>query len=285
MVLRINTGYSPDYLLKEVATGRENYYTGAVAEGEPPGRWWGSGAELLGLAGLVDAQDMRGVYERFLDPRTAVFTDPSRWDEQGAETLGHVGRKYLSEEELYAAAVEREPEADAERRMELRLEAGKNARQNVAFFDVTFSVAKSITLLHTAFEAQQVAAQRAGDLERAAAWGQFRQAVEDAIWAGNNAMLAYLNAEAGYSRIGHHGGVPRAGGSTPRTGWWPASSSTTPGSTTRTCTSTTRPSTASSAPTGCGAPWTGTCSTATARPRRQWGSARWRNSSSTPSGC
>ena len=30
VVLRINTGYSPDYLLKEVATGRENYYTGAV---------------------------------------------------------------------------------------------------------------------------------------------------------------------------------------------------------------------------------------------------------------
>jgi conjugative relaxase-like TrwC/TraI family protein len=206
VVLKITTGYSPDYLLKEVATGRENYYTGAVAAGEPPGRWWGSGAELLGLRGLVDAQDMRGVYERFLDPRTAVFKDPSRWDEEGVQTLGQTGRKYLSEEELYAAALEREPDADAERRMALRLEAGKNARQNVAFFDVTFSVAKSITLLHTAFEAQQVAAQRAGQDEVAAAWGQFRQAVEDAIWAGNNAGLAYLNAHAGYSRVGKHGG-------------------------------------------------------------------------------
>jgi TrwC relaxase len=114
--------------------------------------------------------------------------------------------RYMSEEELYAAALEREPDADAVRRMELRLEAGKNARQNVAFFDVTFSVAKSITLLHTAFEAQQVAAQRAGDTERAAAWGEFRQAVEDAIWAGNNAGLAYLNPHAGYSRVGRHGG-------------------------------------------------------------------------------
>ena len=46
MVLSISSGYSPDYLLKEVATGRENYYTGAVSAGEPPGRWWGSGAEL-----------------------------------------------------------------------------------------------------------------------------------------------------------------------------------------------------------------------------------------------
>ena len=38
MVLRITRGYSPEYLLKEVATGRENYYTGAVTAGEPPGR-------------------------------------------------------------------------------------------------------------------------------------------------------------------------------------------------------------------------------------------------------
>jgi len=33
--------------------------------------------------------------------------------------------------------------------------------------------------------------------------------VEDAIWAGNNAMLAYLNKETGHSRIGHHGGAAR----------------------------------------------------------------------------
>ena len=33
VVLRITRGYSPEYLLKEVATGRENYYTGAVADG------------------------------------------------------------------------------------------------------------------------------------------------------------------------------------------------------------------------------------------------------------
>ncbi len=205
MVLKVTRGYSPDYLLKEVAKGRENYYTGAVADGEPPGRWWGSGARLLGLEGLVDAQDMRAVYERFLDPREEGFNDPERWDE--VYTLGHGGRRYLSEDELYAAAVEREPDATPERRMELRVEAGRNARHNVAFFDLTYNVQKSITLIHTAFEAQQVAAQRAGDVERAEAWGRLREAVEDAIWAGNNAMLGYLNEQAGYSRIGHHGGA------------------------------------------------------------------------------
>ncbi|GAA4978200.1 MobF family relaxase [Pseudonocardia tropica] len=204
-MLRIATGYSPDYLLKEVATGRENYYTGAVAEGEPPGRWWGAGAEQLGLAGFVDAQDMRALYERFLDPRDTGFGDPSQWD--SVPTLGHTGRKYLSEDDLYAAALEREPDAAAERRAELRTEAGKAARHNVAFLDATFSVQKSVTLLHTAFEAREVAARQAGDEATAAAWGEFRQAVEDAIWAGNNAALAYLEDKAGYARVGHHGGA------------------------------------------------------------------------------
>jgi len=205
VVLRVNTGYSPEYLLKEVATGRESYYTGAVADGEPPGRWWGAGAEKLGLAGLVDVQEMRAVYERFLDPRADGFADPQRWDE--VDTLGHTGRKYMSEDDLYAKALEREPDATAERRAELRVEAGRAARHNVAFFDLTFSVQKSVTLVHTAFEAQEVTARKAGDEQTAAAWAEFRKAVEEAIWAGNNAGLAYFQDKAGYARVGHHGGA------------------------------------------------------------------------------
>jgi hypothetical protein len=107
---------------------------------------------------------------------------------------------------LYAAAVEREPNATGERLAELRTEAGKKARHNVAFFDLTFNVQKSVTLVHTAFEAQETAARNAGDEEPAAAWAQFRTAVEDAIWAGNNAGLAYFAEKAGYTRTGHHGG-------------------------------------------------------------------------------
>ena len=42
--------------------------------------------------------------------------------------------------------------------------------------------------------------------EAAAAWAAHKQAVEDAIWAGNNAALDYLQDKAGYSRVGHHGG-------------------------------------------------------------------------------
>ncbi|MFG1818278.1 MobF family relaxase [Kribbella sp. NPDC049174] len=232
-MLSVRSGHRADYLTGAVATGRENYYTGAVAAGEPPGRWFGRGAEALGLSGEVDAQDMTALYERFIDPRDEAFRDPSRWDE--AETLGHTGRAYKTEEQVYADALAKEPGASPERRAELRALAGKAVRKNVSFHDATFSPAKSITVLHTAFEAQEVQARtaaeaargaltdadRTGDREavhryrtavqraerEAVQWGQHRQAVEDAIWAGNNAALKYLQDKAGYTRVGHFGGA------------------------------------------------------------------------------
>ncbi|MQA17740.1 MAG: relaxase domain-containing protein, partial [Pseudonocardiaceae bacterium] len=121
VVLTISSGHSADYLTGAVAAGRENYYTSAVAAGEPPGRWYGRGAARLGLHGEVDSQVMAALYEHFLDPRDAAFGDPARWAE--APTLGHAGRRYQSEDEIYQAALGAEPDAGAERRAELRLEA------------------------------------------------------------------------------------------------------------------------------------------------------------------
>ncbi len=204
-MLTISSGHSADYLLGAVAEGRESYYTGAVLAGEPAGRWYGTGADALGLSGLVDHQDMRALYERFIDPRDPGFRDKAGWGE--AATLGHTGRKYLSAEQIYEASLTAEPHADAERRDQLLVAAGKKARNNVAFLDATFSVQKSVTVLHTSFEAQEVTARNAGEHEAAKAWAAHRQAVEDAIWSGNNAMLDFLADKAGYSRIGHHGGA------------------------------------------------------------------------------
>src|SRR5262249_14342405 len=130
--------------------------------------------------------------------------EPARWDE--VSTLGHGGRAYKSADDLYAEALSKEPHADAERREQLRLDASKKARRNVAFLDVTFSVPKSFTVLHAAFEAQEVQARQAGDEAAAAAWAAHREAIEAAIWAGNDAALDYLAEHAGYSRVGHHGG-------------------------------------------------------------------------------
>src|SRR5437870_8612765 len=86
-VLTVSSGHSAEYLTASVAAGRENYYTGAVAAGEPPGRWYGAGAQALGLSGLVSTQDMTALYERYLDPRDPAFHHPDQWDD--AATLGH----------------------------------------------------------------------------------------------------------------------------------------------------------------------------------------------------
>ena len=204
VVLSLSSGHSARYLLDAVAAGRENYYTGAVAAGEPPGRWYGEGAAKFGLTGLVDSQDMIGLYERFLDPNDPAFKDPSQWD--GAATLGHTGLNFRTAEQIYQQLLDTNPGADAERRDQLRIEASKRERHNVAFHDATFNVQKSVTVLHTAFEAQQVKARAAGNEDEAGVWGEFKKVVEDAIWAGNKAALDYMSAHAGYTRVGSHGG-------------------------------------------------------------------------------
>ena len=204
-MISISAGHSAGYLTGQVASGRENYYTGAVATGEPPGVWWGRGAESLGLTGLVDAQDMTALYEHHLDPRDDRFRQPAEWGR--APTLGGPLRRYASADDLYDRMLAAEPEASGERREELRLNAERSARRNVRFLDVTFSVPKSVTVLAVAFERQAVDAERAGEPAAAAAWLAHRDAVEAAVLAGNRAMLDYLQDVAGYSRVGHHGGV------------------------------------------------------------------------------
>ena len=98
-----------------------------------------------------------------------------------------------------------EPEATAERRAELLIEAKSQVRLPVQYFDVTFSVSKSITLLHASAMANAVQAETGNDSKAAAYW---RQAAAD-VWAcieeGNQAALDYLQREAGYTRSGYHG--------------------------------------------------------------------------------
>lgn len=203
-MISIAAGHAVDYLTGQVASGRENYYTGAVATGEPPGVWSGRGAELLGLSGLVDAQDMTALYEHRLDPRDERFRQSAEWGD--APTLGGPLRRYLTAEEAYERMLAAEPDASGERREQLRLNAERSVRSNVRFLDVTFSAPKSVTVLAVAFERQHADALAAGDDEAAAAWAAHRDAVEAAVLAGNAAMLAYLQDVAGYSRVGHHGG-------------------------------------------------------------------------------
>lgn len=201
-MLTISRGHSAEYLLGQVATGRESYYSGAVTEGEPPGRWYGAGAEHLGLRGEVEETAMEALYSHFIDPRDERFLRPESWHE--ATRLGRRPMQFAGADDRVAASLAEEPGATPERRAEIRAEATRATRQPLAFLDATFNVPKSITVVHAAFERQEVEATRAGDTVAADSWRRHRLAVEAAIWSGNRAALDYLQERAGYTRVGYH---------------------------------------------------------------------------------
>jgi conjugative relaxase-like TrwC/TraI family protein len=206
-MLSIAPGYDPKYLTRAVGRGAENYYLAAVVEhGEPAGRWWGLGAEALGLAHgtEVDGAVMEPLYEDFLDPRDPEFAS----DEVPVEDKARLGRKksqFKDWQEIYAKAAASEPEASPERLRVLQIKAKREARQAVIHHDATFSPAKSVTLVHAGLLASALKAERNGDMELAEGYRKAAGVVEDAVMAGAAASLRYLQENAGEARVGYHG--------------------------------------------------------------------------------
>ncbi|MDT0348133.1 MobF family relaxase [Pseudonocardia charpentierae] len=203
-MLSIAVGHDVGYLTGPVAGGRESYYTGAVAAGEPAGLWYGRGAEGLGLAGEVDADLLEAVYTHLLNPRDPAAQSRSTWGEAAALAPGH--RNYRSADDVYAELLAANPDAGPEARAALRVQAEGSARQAVSFLDLTFSAQKSVTVLAVAFERAANEARAAGDHLAADAWSAHQRAVEDAVLAGAREAIDYLQDVAGYARAGHHGG-------------------------------------------------------------------------------
>ena len=126
-----------------------------MSEGEPPGRWYGDRRRGAGPDRVWSIiRTWRRSTSTSWTRATPAFKDPDRWTE--ASKLGHGGRAYKTADQWYEQLLDAEPYADPERREQLRLEASKKERKNIAFMDVTFSVPKSITVLHAAFEHQEV---------------------------------------------------------------------------------------------------------------------------------
>ena len=99
-----------------------------------------------------------------------------------------------------------EPEATAERRAQLLIEAKAQVRTPDLYWDATFSVSKSISLFHASALANAAAAAQHGDLESVQAWEEVADGIWDAIMEGNAAALDYLQREAGQTRAGYHPG-------------------------------------------------------------------------------
>jgi hypothetical protein len=78
VVVTVAKGYDLDYVWKnqgqpgpEQSTG--GYYINAAQAGEPPGRWWGPGAAMLGLVPgqVVERKPYEAVYEQ-IEPHTGA---------------------------------------------------------------------------------------------------------------------------------------------------------------------------------------------------------------------
>ena len=206
-IITISPGHDASYPWRQIGTAAEagqparsaaDYYLSPSEKGgEPPGRWHGGGLAELGFADgqVIDRPVFERLYGQFIDPR-----DPA-----GQAVLGRMPQRFRSAGEIYAVLAALEPEATAERRAELLTEARSQVRTPVQYFDATFSVSKSITLLHASAMASAARAAGEGDAEAAAYWEQAAGAVWAAIQAGNAAALEYLQREAGYTRSGYHG--------------------------------------------------------------------------------
>jgi len=203
-MLNVRVGHDTDYLTEAVAKGREGYYTGAVAAGEPPGLWYGRGAEALGLVGEVDAEMMKALYTHGLDPRDPATGDRKTWGD--AARFGNPPRNYRKADEIYAGLLDAHPDAGPEQRAQLRAQAAASARQSVAFYDVVLSAPKTMTVLWVAFERAANDARAAGRDGEADEWAQRAKLVEEGLMVGHRAVLDFYAEKAGYARAGRHGG-------------------------------------------------------------------------------
>jgi conjugative relaxase-like TrwC/TraI family protein len=209
VVVTLSKGYDLEYIWRQVDQGvrksaAEYYIQASEKGGEPPGRWWGPGAQALGFASgqLVEREPYDLLFgERKAPDGTALGRSPSN----GRTTA-----------DLYARLTAAEPHATAERKRELRAEAAARSRPSPLFFDLTISLSKSISIFHASLAENARLARQAGDPDGEAYWADLVAEVEDMIWQAVRAGFGYFQREAGYTRTGSH--ARRVGGR--ETGQW-----------------------------------------------------------------
>ena len=197
VVATLSKGYDLDYIWKQVDRGpvkdAASYYIQASESGgEPPGRWWGPGAQALGFQPGQTVE--RKPYDLLFGKRQAPGGTPLGRPPDG-------GRKAA---DLYAALLAAEPHATAGRKHELRIEATRQTRQSPLFFDLTLSLSKSISIFHASLGENARLARQAGDQAGDEYWSALVTEVDDMIWQAVHAGFGYFQREAGYTRTGSH---------------------------------------------------------------------------------
>jgi len=198
VVVTVAKGYDLDYIWKtqgqaSAARTPGGYYINAAQAGEPPGRWWGPGAQALGFTSgqVVERKPYDAVYQQ-REPRTGA-------------TLGRARGRYATFADHLAQLRAAEPHATAERVIELEREAAQVTRQPAAYTDVTVSFSKSISVLHASIRENARRARLAGDGRALAYWSGREQRFQEVLHRANRAVLEYLQEWAGVTRTGYHG--------------------------------------------------------------------------------
>ncbi|MGO8895113.1 MAG: relaxase domain-containing protein [Streptosporangiaceae bacterium] len=157
----------------------------AAQAGEPPGRWWGPGAQALGLTPgqIVQRKPYYTVY-RQIDPRTRA-------------RLGRTRGRYPTFADHLARLTSAEPHATAERLIELEREAAQATRQPAVYTDVTVSFSKSISVLHASIRENERRARLAGNQQASA------------YWAGREGTFQQVPRRANRGRAGVHASLGR----------------------------------------------------------------------------
>ena len=137
VVVTVAKGYDLGYIWKTQGQAASRtaggYYINAAQAGEPPGRWWGPGAQALGFTRrqIVQRAPYEAVYQQ-VDPRA------------GAK-LGRPRGRYATFADHLARLRAAEAHATAERLIELEREASQATRHPAVYTDVTVSFSKSIS--------------------------------------------------------------------------------------------------------------------------------------------
>ena len=163
VVVTVAKGYDLGYIWKTQGQASAErtiggYYINAAQAGEPPGRWWGPGAQALGFTSgqVVERKPYDAVYQQ-RDPRTG-------------DKLGRPRGRYATFADHLARLKAAEPHATAERVIELEREAAQVTRQPAAYTDITVSFSKSISVLHASIRENERRARLAGDDRALACW-------------------------------------------------------------------------------------------------------------------
>src|SRR5262249_21831289 len=153
------SGFDLEYYLNRTAGEKTGggYYLNAAQQGEPDGRWFGKGAEALGLRDgqVVRKEPYLAVYN-MIDPKT------------GEKLPGRAPGNYARFAQILARKLEAEPHATHERYLQLEREAAQETRRSPVYTDITIAHNKSVSVLHASFREQARRARLAGGAGAAA---------------------------------------------------------------------------------------------------------------------